>query len=111
MQARVFREQRPMIVEPEEQGCEAEFYRQGTLLWRASDDPANHRLFIDFTIWATAAHGLVMIVATPMQKGASMMVVESLPLLVIAAVLRWLRPPRAVSMRRSNPCSSSLRLR
>ena len=64
------------------------------MLWRASDEPANHRLFIDFTIWATVAHGLVMIVATPMQKGAAMMVVESLPLLAIAALLWWLRPAR-----------------
>jgi hypothetical protein len=81
------------------------------MLWRASDDPANHRLFIDFTIWATVAHGLVMIVATPMQKGAGMTVVESLPLLAIAAVLWWLRPPRAFSMTRSNACSSVFRLR
>jgi hypothetical protein len=64
------------------------------MLWRASDDPASHRLFIDFTIWATVAHGLVMMVVTPMQKGAAMTVVESLPLLVIAAILWWLRPPR-----------------
>lgn len=65
------------------------------MLWRASGDPAKHPLFIDFTIWATLAHALVMIVATPMQKGVDMMVVESLPLLVIAAVLWWLRPARA----------------
>jgi hypothetical protein len=62
------------------------------MLWRASDNPATHRLFIDFTIWANAAHGLVMLIATPIQKGPIMMVVESLPLLVIAAVLWWLRP-------------------
>jgi hypothetical protein len=30
------------------------------MLWRASDDPAKHSLFIDFTIWANAGHGLVM---------------------------------------------------
>lgn len=62
------------------------------MLWRAAADPARHLLFVDFTIWANAAHGLVMVVATPMQKGATMMVIESLPLLGIAAVLWWLRP-------------------
>ena len=62
------------------------------MLWRASDDPARHLLFIDFSIWANAAHGLVMIIATPIQKGPVMMVIESVPLLVIAAVLWWLRP-------------------
>jgi hypothetical protein len=65
------------------------------MLWRASEDPASHLLFIDFTIWANAAHGLVMLIATPLQKGPVMMVIESLPLLGIAAVLLWLRPSRS----------------
>jgi hypothetical protein len=62
------------------------------MLWRASDNPASHSLFIDFTMWANAAHGLVMLIATPIQKGPTMMVVEALPLFAIAAVLWWLRP-------------------
>jgi hypothetical protein len=62
------------------------------MLWRASDNPANHALFIDFTIWANAAHGLVMLIATPIQKGALMMIVEGIPLLLMAALLWWLRP-------------------
>ena len=66
------------------------------MLWRASDDPARHVLFIDFTIWANAAHGLVMLIATPMQKGLLMTVIEGLPLFLIAAVLWWLRPGRSV---------------
>ena len=65
------------------------------MLWRASDDPAQHSLFIDFTLWANAAHGLVMLIATPMQKGLVMTVMEGLPLFVIAAVLAWLRPTRS----------------
>jgi hypothetical protein len=65
------------------------------MLWRASDDPAQHLLFIDFTIWSNAAHGLVMVIATPLQKGPVMMVIESVPLLVVAAVLWWLRPVRS----------------
>ena len=40
------------------------------MLWRASGNPANHRLFIDFTIWANAAHGLVMLVATPLRRAS-----------------------------------------
>lgn len=62
------------------------------MLWRASGDPAKHPLFIEFTIWATAAHALVMLVATPIQKGLPMTVVEGLPLVVIAGALWWLRP-------------------
>lgn len=62
------------------------------MLWRASEDPVRHVLFVDFTMWGMAAHGVVMIIATPAQKSLMMMVIESLPLLVIAAVLWWLRP-------------------
>jgi hypothetical protein len=65
------------------------------MLWRASDDPAKHILFIDFTIWGSFAHGLVMLVATPMQKGPVMTIIEGLPLFVIAAVPWWLRPGRS----------------
>jgi hypothetical protein len=65
------------------------------MLWRASDDPAQHYLFIDFTIWANAAHGLVMLIATPLQKGFVMTLAECVPLFAIAAVLAWLRPKRS----------------
>ena len=79
------------------------------MLWRASDDPAKHPLFIDFTIWGTAAHGLVMLVATPMQKGLVMTFVEGAPLLVIAAVLWWLRPRESgptQGVRRKDPIAA-----
>ena len=65
------------------------------MLWRASANPAKHPLFIDFTIWANAAHGFVMLIATPLQKGLVMTVIEALPLFVIAAVVWWLRPRRS----------------
>ena len=65
------------------------------MLWRASRDPAKHLLFVDFTIWATAAHALVMLIATPIQKGLGMTFVEGVPLVVVVAVLSWLRPRRA----------------
>ncbi len=65
------------------------------MLGRAAADPARHTLFLDFTIWANAAHGAVMVIATPMQKGMVMMFVEALPLFGIAAVLWWLRPRSA----------------
>jgi hypothetical protein len=62
------------------------------MLWRASGNPAKHPLFIDFTMWANGAHGVLMLIVTPMQKGLVMTVIEGLPLLGIAAVLWWLRP-------------------
>lgn len=62
------------------------------ILWRASTHPEGHLLFIDFTIWANAAHGLVMLIVMPSQKGLLMTAVEGLPLLVLAGGLWWLRP-------------------
>ena len=73
------------------------------MLWRASDDPAQHYLFIDFTIWANAAHGLVMLIATPLQKGLLMTLIEGFPLFAIAAVLAWLRPKRSTIKLRIYP--------
>lgn len=67
------------------------------MLWRASGNPAKHVLFIEFTIWATAAHALVMLIATPLQKGLVMTVIEGVPLVVIAVALWWLRPRQADS--------------
>ena len=61
-------------------------------LWRASNNPERSALFIDFTIWANVAHGIVMVIATPMQKGLVMTFVEGVPLFIIAGVLWWLRP-------------------
>src|SRR5512132_3731886 len=65
------------------------------MLWRAASNPAQHTLFIDFTIWANAAHAIVMLIVTPLQKGLGMTFIESVPLLGIAVVLWWLRPRTA----------------
>lgn len=64
------------------------------MLWRASGDPARHVLFIDFTMWANGAHGVLMLILTPMQKGLTMTFIEGVPFLGMAAVLWWLRPKR-----------------
>lgn len=62
------------------------------MMWRASTAPARHHLFIDFTMWASVAHGLVMVIATPIQKGFVMTLIEGVPMFVIAGILWWLRP-------------------
>jgi hypothetical protein len=38
----------------------------GVFLLRAAGDPPAHRSFLDFTMWANAAHGLLMIVQAAM---------------------------------------------
>lgn len=70
------------------------------MLWRASGNPIEHKSLIDFTIGANAAHGGVMLIVTPLQKAPLMAVAEGLPLLLIAAVLWWLRPGKAAAVPR-----------
>ncbi|MGE5801695.1 MAG: DUF6632 domain-containing protein [Gemmatimonadota bacterium] len=67
------------------------------MLWRAASSPEQHTLFIDFTIWANVAHGIVMLIATPLQKSVFMAFIEGIPLLAIAAILWWLRPRPGLS--------------
>lgn len=42
------------------------------IVLRGAGDPARHSIFVEFTIRATAAHALVMLIATPMRKGLIM---------------------------------------
>ena len=78
------------------------------MLWRASEDPAKHSMFIDYTIWASAAHGFVMLIVTPIQKGLPMTFIEGVPLFFLAAVLLWLRPSDS---RRGTPVSLANQVR
>lgn len=70
------------------------------MLRSAAGDPERLALVIELTVWANAAHGLVMLIATPLQKGLVMTSVESLPLFGIALVL-WQLQPRRSSLERS----------
>ena len=62
------------------------------MLWRAASKPGENLLFIDFTIWASAAHGVVMLIATPMQKDLIMTFIEALPLFGMSVVFWYFRP-------------------
>ena len=44
-----------------------------------------------------------MLIATPLQKGLLMTLVEGVPLFAIAAVLAWLRPKRSAIRQRIYP--------
>ena len=48
--------------DPEEQMMSAIYVVWGGWLWAAARSPERHRLFVDFTIAANAAHGAVMFV-------------------------------------------------
>ena len=63
------------------------------ILWKASKNPDKHVAFIDFTILGNLFHGIFMIIVTSVYKGEPLLVVvESLPWILIAGVLFWLRP-------------------
>lgn len=55
--------------DPEEQMISAIYLVWGSFLWAAARAPERHRLFIDFTIAANAAHGAVMLVQALAMQG------------------------------------------
>ena len=70
----------------------------GVMLWVASKNPAQNKVFIDFTILANLAHAIVMFIAALAMEGELLhMVGDVLLLLIVSGVLLWLRPRRKVS--------------
>lgn len=62
-------------------------------LWIAARDPLRHRLFIDFTLIANAAHFLVMMVQAIVMEGEHTHLIGDVPLgflLVIVLTALWL---------------------
>ncbi len=71
----------------------------GIFLWKASRNPKEQILFIDFTIWANLAHAGIMLVFAIYREGELIHVVGDVAVLVlIAAVLYWLRPRPVAKM-------------
>ena len=71
----------------------------GIFLWKASRNPKEQRLFIDFTIWASLAHAVFMLVFAIYLEGELIHVVGDVAVLaLIAAVLYWLRPRPVAKM-------------
>ncbi len=68
----------------------------GIFFWRASANPSEHGLLIDFTIWANLAHAAEMLISAFVFEGELIHLVSEVSLLVlISAVLLWLRPRTA----------------
>jgi hypothetical protein len=66
----------------------------GVFLLRASGDPRTHRSFLDFTIWANLAHGLLMIgqAAMDLDRYWSKFLTDIPFILGLAAGIYLLRP-------------------
>jgi hypothetical protein len=65
----------------------------GIFMWRAGSDPKKYASFIDFTIWANAAHALLMVVQALMVDHLTHHLMSDIPfLVVVVCVLAWLRP-------------------
>lgn len=65
----------------------------GVFFFRAARDPEGYRSFIDFTIWANLAHGLLMVAQTiAMPQFMHKMYTDNAYCLVLAFGPLWLRP-------------------
>lgn len=70
----------------------------GVFLWRASENPLEHRSLIDFTIWANVAHAGVMLILALSIPGELIHLVGDVPFLTLIAVLLYAFRPRAQSV-------------
>jgi hypothetical protein len=62
-------------------------------LWKASRNPEKHGLFIDFTIWANIAHGLVMILIGVLSGEFHHLLFDGLTLILPSLLLIYLKRP------------------
>lgn len=64
----------------------------GIYLWKASQEPKKHLLFINFTIWANILHGATMIILGYLREGEFYhLLIDGLVLLVPSAILYYIR--------------------
>ena len=65
----------------------------GVFMLRASTDPRKYLSFIDFTAWANAAHGILMVVQTfVLADQWHKLFTDDAFTLILAGLLFWLRP-------------------
>ena len=65
----------------------------GVFMLRASANPRQYLSFIDFTAWANAAHGILMVIQTFVVANQwHKLYTDDLLTLILAGLLFWLRP-------------------
>ena len=65
----------------------------GVFMLRASTNPRSYLSFIDFTAWANAAHGILMVIQTfVVADHWHKLYTDDLLTLILAGLLFWLRP-------------------
>lgn len=70
----------------------------GIILWKASANPNENRLLIEFTIWGNLAHAGVMLISALMIEGETTHTVgDVVILLLVGVVLLWLRPSKPIA--------------
>jgi len=65
----------------------------GLVLWKASVNPNENRLLIEFAIWGNLAHAGVMLISALLLQGeVTHTVGDVMVLIIVGGVLLWLRP-------------------
>ena len=65
----------------------------GIFMLRAATDPRRYLSFIDFTVWANAAHGILMVIQTfVLGDQWHKLFTDDAFTLILAGLLFWLRP-------------------
>ena len=70
----------------------------GIVLWKASANPSDNKLLIEFTIWGNLAHaGVMLISAFAIEGEITHAVGDVMVLLLVGGVLLWLRPSARIA--------------
>ncbi len=71
----------------------------GVFLFRAARNPLAYLSFIDFTIWANLAHGLLMIPQSHVMEGFQYKLITDVAYCLVLAVGLWLLRPAGTERR------------
>ena len=66
----------------------------GVFLIIAAKDPLAHRSLINFTIWSSAVHALIMLAQALVDKAETTHLLGDVPALILVAIVLWVLMPR-----------------
>jgi len=66
----------------------------GVFMLMAAQAPSEHRLFISFVAWSSAAHGAIMAVQAILDSNERPNFIGDIPALFLVAILLWLFMPK-----------------
>ena len=80
-----------------EQMIQGVYATLGVFLIIAAKNPLAHRSLIQFTIWSSVVHGLIMLVHALMDDAERANLIGDVPALFVVAIVLWVLLPRTAA--------------